>query len=318
MENGQADTGPETLSGLASFLTDKPEEESDNEEVSATDESPEEDNDESEQDDQPEESDEDEEPEETPVVDRKIAVKIKGEDGTETTQEISEAELIAGYHRQADYTRKTQALAERENQAVQLFTQKHQEIRQHYMQEAQSLRVALAQVAGIKSESEMAEMAHNDPAGWVAEKQRQEYLGQLLNNVDSRIAQERQRSQAESQALEQQQNQAMAERSWVELRKAGIDKEKLADIYQKATKAFGYQMEEFDSVYDHRAVLVLKDALAYRALKDKAPQVTQKAKDAPRMPNKQTTPANERKAQKLDAKFKGGRAKLSDLASLLM
>ena len=106
------------LDDLAAFLTDTPETEPENEDEGA-EESIQEDTEDA-ADDQPEESDEEgdepkseeEEPDETPKPDRKIAVTIKGDDGEDTTTEVSEEELVKGYTRQADYTRKTQELAE--------------------------------------------------------------------------------------------------------------------------------------------------------------------------------------------------------------
>ena len=57
--------------------------------------------------------------------------------------------------------------------------------------------------------------------------------------------------------------------------------------------------------------------MAYRELKDKAPEVTKKAQNAPRLPNKQASAAQERQRKELDNRFKSGRAKLADLAAFL-
>jgi len=112
---GHADSAPEAggVDDLAQFLADNPG--SDEDEGNPADEStPDEDTDDA-ANDQPEESDEEgdepdepeEEPEETPKPERKIPVTIKGEDGSDQTIEVAEEELIKGYTRQADYTRKT-------------------------------------------------------------------------------------------------------------------------------------------------------------------------------------------------------------------
>jgi hypothetical protein len=52
-------------------------------------------------------------------------------------------------------------------------------------------------------------------------------------------------------------------------------------------------------------------------LKAQKADVTRKVSDAPKMPNRQTAPVNERKQQQLEQKFKGGRAKLNDLVAYL-
>lgn len=74
---------------------------------------------------------------------------------------------------------------------------------------------------------------------------------------------------------------------------------------------------ELANVYDHRLVRALRDAAAYQALKAQKPAVMQKAQNAPRMPSKQAAPAQVRRDQAIEQKFKSGRAKLNDLAAFL-
>lgn len=95
-------------------MSDTPETESTDEELADDDAPPEEDTD-ADSDAEPDADDEvddaDEEAEEAePTPERKIKVTLKGDDGTETEQEVSEDELVKGYHRQSDYTRKMQAV----------------------------------------------------------------------------------------------------------------------------------------------------------------------------------------------------------------
>lgn len=99
-----------------------------------------------------------------PASAEKIALKVKGEDGKEETIEATREELAASYMRQADYTRKTQALAQREAQAVEFLTQKHEEMRGQYVSQAELARTAIVAMAGIKSADEMAQLAQTDPA----------------------------------------------------------------------------------------------------------------------------------------------------------
>lgn len=246
--DGHADTAPEAggLADLASFL-DTPEEES-TEETGAeqlADELTAEEGDTSEEaidgqaeaeDDGESQDDPEAEAEDNtkPAPERKVKVTIKGDDGTETTEEVPETELVKGYQRQADYTRKTQALAERESQAVEFLKTKHDEVRSHYLQQAEVTRAAVTQMAGIKSEAEMAALANTDPAAWVAESQRQKAVQSYLQQLEGQIAQEKQ-AQAQEQAQRQQQVQKqMFDRAWQELSKDGIDKPALSKIYQGA------------------------------------------------------------------------------------
>lgn len=319
MDNGQADSAPETegLAGLAGFLSDKPEKESTDTEPLNTDEAPDEDN----ADEEPDEleADEGDEPEDDPTpVETKVTFKVKGEDGTEETVELSPDELPAALMRQKDYTRKTQALAERENQAVQFLQTKHEEVRNQYMEQAAFARSAVEQMAGFRSESEMAQLAQNDPAAWVAENQRQGQIKAFLGTLDNNLKREREQAGEQSKAQQARQYQQTIEASWAELAKEKIDRPALVKIYESTAKHFGFKPEEMGNITDHRVVKMMRDAAAYRELKAKAPEVTRKAQDAPRMPAaRQATPAQERQKQALAKPFQGGRAKLNDLAAYL-
>lgn len=316
--DGQAEQAPESgIADLANFLSDEPIEES--EEEGTADESTQEDTDSEETADsqesdeaEPEESEE-VEAEEKPKTERKIPVTIKADDGTEQKLEVTEEELVKGYHRQADYTRKTQALAERENQAVQVFQQKHSELRDNYLQRAEFATQAIAQTAGFRSDAEMAQLAAQDPATWVAENQRQAQIRQILGTLEQQTQAERQRANQEQKQAQENQLSQIKARTWQELEKANIDKPKLENIYQSVMKYYGYEPKDFATVTDHRLVKMMADAVAHRALKAKVPEVTQKAKDAPKLQNKQLAPTKVDAAR--EARFKSGRAKLNDLVA---
>jgi hypothetical protein len=317
--NGQAQA-PESgdLNDLASFL-DQPEEESTEEnevetaEESASDETTEETaNDDS---DELDESDDESDDDATPV--EKITIKVKGEDGEEEIVEATPEELVASYMRRKDYTKKTQALAMRENEAVQFLTEKHEEIRQNYISQAELTRAAIVNMAGLKSESEMATLAHEDPAAWVAENQRQIQIGNYLNQLDQAIHREKSHAEQQSIIAEQSRKEQLFNNTWSVLQKEGIDRPKLENIYSTVVKNYGFTQDELATVLDHRMVQVMRDAVAYRALKAQKANVTKKVQDAPRMPTRQSQPANERRDRELDAKFKSGKAKLNDLAAYL-
>lgn len=304
------------LADLVAYLEDTPEEESNDQDQAETpDESTadEGDTEEAENDEQETEGDEPEEP--APA--EKITVKVKAEDGTEETLELTPDDIASSYLRQKDYTKKTQALAERENQAVQVLTQKHEELRSQYLSQAELTRAAIVNMAGIKSQDDMAQLAHTDPAAWVAESQRQQQIGNYLNQLNQQIEGEKQTAAQQKDQRHQEATKKMFNASWAELQKDGIDKAQLQKIYGSVQKAYGYAAEEFSNVYDHRLVRMMKDAAAYRDLQAQKPEVTKKLQAAPRLPSKQTPPAQTQRDQALENKFKSGRAKLSDLAAYL-
>ncbi len=312
---GQAETAPGSLDDLASFLEDKPIDGPDEQEDDANpQEDLQEDPDEAESAvDESEAEAEDEEAEDQPSAVFKVTVK--GEDGADQTVEVDQKELIAGYQRQRDYTVKTQALAERERQAFEVVTSEIEKSRNHYMQQAQLAHMAVRELAGLRSDEEMAVLAQTDPSLWVQEQQRAAAVRARLQQIQQGVQSE----QAQAQQMQAQQRQQLFSKAWDVLQENGIDKPKLAGIYQEAAKRYGFGEQEFGNVYDPRIVLALRDAVAYRALHDKKPAVQQKAQAAPKLPaTKQPVARQEKKVRQLESRFtrKGG-AKLDDLAAYL-
>lgn len=317
-EQAQA-LGSDSLSDLASYLSDTPEtapiDEDDAPAEESTDELDTDSDADDEQDADDSEESEDEDADPAPVAN--ITFKVKSEDGTEETVELKPDELAGAFLRQRDYTTKTQALAARENEAVKFLQTKHEEVRSHYLQQAEVTRAAVVNMAGIKTDSELADLAQTDPAAWVAENQRQQSIYRYLNQLDQQISGEKQRAEQQQTQAQQQQTAERYEQAWGELSKAGIDKPKLQKIFGDATAAYGFSAEEFGTVYDARIIKVLRDATAYRALQDQKAGVTKKIADAPRMPSKQSNPTQTRVDKATQARFSSGRAKLDDLARLL-
>ena len=313
--SGQAESAPGNLDDLASFLEDKPLEASDEQEDDATpqEDSQEEPDEEESAVDESEAEATEEEAEDQPSATFKVTVK--GEDGADQTLDVDQKELIAGYQRQRDYTVKTQALAERERQAFEVVTQEIEKSRAHYMQQAQMAHMAVRELAGMRSDEEMAVLAQTDPSLWVQEQQRAAAVRTRLQQIQQGVQSE----QAQAQQMQAQQRQQLFSKAWDVLQEKGIDKPKLAGIYQEASKRYGFGEQEFANVYDPRIVLALRDAVAYRALHDKKPAVQQKAQAAPKLPaTKQPVARSETKIKQLETRFarKGG-AKLDDLAAYL-
>lgn len=321
--DGHAENAPDSLSDLASFLGDTPDAESPDEDMEhdeSDDSTADSDTEDEESDGQEESEDEesdDEEAEDTPAPERKLKVTVKGDDGTDQEIEVDEAEVVKGYQRQADYTRKTQELAQREHQAVEILKAKHDEFAQDYLSKAEASRAAIVQLAGLRGEDEMAQLAQSDPAAWVAENQRRQSIAAVLGQLDQQISAERQEIERRQAEAMQQARSEMFQRSWAELQKDGIDREKLAKAYSDVSKAYGFAGDELAQVLDHRQVRVMLDALAYRQLKEQKAVVQKKVDAAPKLPQKATPTVKDRKTQQLEGRFKGGRAKLGDLASYL-
>ncbi|OYZ77542.1 MULTISPECIES: hypothetical protein [unclassified Polaromonas] len=244
----------------------------------------------------------------------KFKVPVKGEDGADTTIEVDEKELVAGYQRHSDYTRKTQELATKEREVTQVLTTKLQEGQSYYMQQAQMAHAAVRQFAGLKSPDEMAQLAHIDPAAWVQEQQRERYVAATLQQIEHGL----QRETAEQENTRKQNESQAYEEAWTELKKDGIDKTALKKVFDTMRDKYQVPNERLATVMDPKLVRIMRDAAAYQELKDKKAAVTKKAQDAPKLPaQRQSVPKQVQRDQALNKRFATGKAKLSDLAAYI-
>lgn len=318
---GQAEQAPENIDDLAEFLVDN----SDADAAEPTDEEKGQPSEESDEDNSDEANDADPADDESPNEDEeseeakkqtslKFKVPVKGEDGADTTIEVDEEELVAGYQRHSDYTRKTQELATKEREVTQVLTTKLQEGQSYYMQQAQMAHAAVRQFAGLKSPDEMAQLAHTDPAAWVQEQQRERYVAATLQQIEHGL----QRETAEQENTRKQNEAKAYEAAWSELSKDGIDKPTLKKVFDTMRDKYQVPNERLATVMDPKLVRIMRDAAAYQELKDKKAAVTKKVQDAPKLPaQRQSVPKQVQRDQALNKRFATGKAKLSDLAAYL-
>lgn len=317
--DGQADMAPISADEVAQFLIDNPDADGADETQATvpTDEAPADaDTDEPETNDDGPDDDADNDPADDqpdPTSQRKFKVTVKGEDGADLEAEVDEKELIAGYQRQADYTRKTQALAQREEQATEVVRAKVSEAQAHYVQQAQMAQALVARLAGLRSPEEMLELSRQDPAGYVAEQARQQQVHSMIAGLQNQWQQEQFRAQQEQQAAMQQ----SFARCWGVLGQKGIDKPKLQHIFETVAKDYGIEQERFANLNDPAVVMVMRDAVAYRELQKKASEVKKKAESAPRLPQKSNAPRNDVPDKKRVERLRSGRGSRDDLAAFI-
>ena len=315
--DGQADLAPLSADDVAQFLIDNPEADGadEQEEIAPTDESPsDEDTDEPEtDDDSPDDGEEDPAEKPDPTSGRKFKVTVKGEDGADLETEVDEKELIAGYQRHADYSRKTAELARREEQATEIVRAKVTEAQTHYVQQAQMAQALVARLAGLRSPEEMLELSRQDPAAYVAEQARQQQVHSMIAGLQNQWQQEQFRAQQDQQASLQQ----SFARCWGVLGQKGIDKPKLQHIFETVSKDYGISQDRFATLNDPAVVMVMKDAVAYRELQKKKSEVTQKAAAAPRLPQKSPVPRADTQDKKRVERLRSGRGSRDDLAAFI-
>lgn len=317
--DGQADTAPSADDDLVSFLTehedadtpqdapngDEPSDELDNSDTDNPEDDP------AEGEDEGDEPDAESEDDAKPTSALKFKVPVKGEDGAETILEVDEKELVAGYQRHSDYTRKTQELARQRDEVQTAAKQEVETGRNFFLTQAQIAQNVVRQIAGLRTPQEMAALAQTDPAAWVQENAREQQINGLMQQVAHSVQQQQLQAQQETQA-----NQTQAfHKAWGVLGQQGIDKAKLQGIFETTHKRYGVPMERFANLYDPALVLIMRDAAAYQELKDRKAEVTKKVQAAPKLPQaRKSEPAADQRNQKLEKKFRTGNAGLKDLA----
>jgi hypothetical protein len=230
-----------------------------------------------------EETEEEVEEEELEIVaeeDLKYTIKVDGQD-----YEVGIDELKNGYQRQADYTRKSQALAEQRKGTENIQSERMQleQERQMYANGLQMLQ-----------EQQSAKLTDFDNVEWEALKQEDPYQ-YMIKKDEYRDAQERVGNlQAEQQLVQQERTkQAQQARShFVQQEYARLvnalpewnDKDSTIkkDVQEYATSV-GFRPEEISQLADHRSVLIIKKAMEFDKLTKKVAPKKKAVKKVPKV-----------------------------------
>ncbi len=228
-----------------------------------------------------EQLDEDEEVETEEVY----SVKVDGEE-----MEVSLDELVNGYSRQSDYTRKTQELASQRDQMAQMQQQWATEIsqaqaeRQQYMealgQFVQNSMAGLEQYANVDWES----LKEEDPIGFVTKKEEFRDAQERVRQAQAQQGVEQQKQQAEFAKVKQMALQEEHKRL-VEAVPEWNDPDKRGEMAKELSSyalSQGFKKEELEELIDHRSLIVLMKAAKYDALQ-KSDVKAKKIKNKPKV-----------------------------------
>lgn len=207
-----------------------------------------------------------------------VTVEIDGK-----AQRLPLAEVTRGYLRQADYTRKTQALAEDRRE----FDGEASAVRQERLQYAQLLPALAFQVQQMQGpEPDWARLKEEDPVGYMLKREewresqsrvdaaRQEYERVRVAEAIATEGEMRAKLHHESDLLVQ------AMPVWRDRERRNTDRIKVREY----GRGLGWSEEELSSVTDHRAVVVLYKAMKYDEAMQKrlTPQPPRPASPSPR------------------------------------
>ena len=253
------------------------EEEESTEEIQ--DESLEEESEEESEEDEAEESDEEEEEE------LLYAVKVNGEE-----QEVSLDELLKGYSRQSDYTRKTQdlsterremeSLQEKYNSEMAQIQAERQQYTEYLNQIVENSMGGLDKYANLDWDR----LKESDPIEYVTKREEYREAQEKIQAMRNEQATAQQKQAEESKQLqahmvqEEHKKLVSVEPDW------GVpEKQKeLAGTVRKYALSQGFSEEELNSLVDHRSVLVLMKAAKFDAM-DNANIKSKKLKNKPKV-----------------------------------
>ena len=214
-----------------------------------------------------------EEPQQTP----KYRVKVDNEE-----MEVDVDELIKGYSRTSDYTKKTQALAEQRKQieAEKAKVAEAARLRDQYAQRLQVIEQVLAQ----SPTEDLAALKETDPIGYAVKMAEQVEREKQLAAVRQERAQLAQRQQYEQQERLKAHLSQEAERLQAAIPE--MADEVKGEVVRKEIKDFarsiGFSEQELSQVYDHRAVLTLYKAMQYDKLQKSKPATAKRVAEAPK------------------------------------
>jgi hypothetical protein len=211
--------------------------------------------------------------------------------------EVTLDELLKGYSRTSDYTKKTQTLAE-QRKAVEAERTKIEEAAKLRDQYAQRLGI-IEQMLTSQPEENLAELKDTDPIGYavkVAERAERDKQLAAVRAERQQLAQRQQAEQQERLQMHLTQEQERLKAAIPELAdqvKGEVIRKEIRDF----AKSIGFSDQELTQVYDHRAVMTLYKAMQYDKLQKSRPEATKKVTQAPRMMRPGTSTPEARETQ---------------------
>lgn len=209
-------------------------------------------------------------------------VKIDG-------REVPIAEIKRGFLRQQDYTRKTQELAQ-----VRGGLEQHaQRLQASEAELGKILDIAVNLVKARMPQPPDRAMIDTDPVGFLHHQEAYKAAMAEVEQIMQAQAHVGKRSQAETeqrqrQSQEQFQQALAAETEAMREKIPELFDAKGRDTFMREAREYGDRvgLKEADilGIQDHRALLVLKDAIAYRKLLAAKPAAVERAKTAPPIP----------------------------------
>lgn len=215
-------------------------------------------------------------------------------DGTQATIEEVTRWRDTRKNLEADFTKKTMALAEQRKQAESKVV----ELQQKEQFLSQTLPVTIQMLQATMPPAPDPAMLEYDVATYTRQKEAYEGAQRQLQHAYGTLQNmQAQQAQAQQVALEAviKENQAQLYEAMPELKDA-TKRQELAGVIEQGLKTYGFEAKDLESVYDYRVIKALSDAVKYQKLMAQKPKVEGKAKNAPpvQKPGKRKSAAEQR------------------------
>lgn len=207
----------------------------------------------------------------------RFKVKVDGQE-----IEVTQDELLNGYSRQQDYTKKTMELADQRKQIEQSAAQVNAE-RQHYQNQLAQMAQALGQALHEQQNIDWQQLLENDPVEYLKQRhlfeQRQAAFGQAQAEQQRLTEQAQRNGAAQMQARFQEEQQALLAKlpEWKDEAKAKAEKEQV----RKFLESSGYKPEEISQAVDHRAIVLARKAMLFDQLIAQQKEAAKKVEKLP-------------------------------------
>ena len=281
---GSVTEAQEAILSLLEPEEEKPQEEET--EPTEVEESQPEEEDESFEEEEEEESEEDEsEPADEEAEEELYAVTVDGEEVG-----VNLEELMKGYSRQSDYTKKTQQVAEDRREIESLQEKYNSEIAQIQAERNQYVQMLGNIVQQSSGELEKftnvdwQSLKENDPIEYVTKREEFREAQEKIQGIQQQQAQAQRAQQAEMSRARATTLQEERGKLIEALPEMGSDEARPGKVKELQTYALGqgFTQEELDGLIDHRSVIVLEKARKYDEMQKANPKA-KKLKNKPRV-----------------------------------
>jgi hypothetical protein len=222
---------------------------------------------------------EQEESEEDPEEEQRFSVKVAGEE-----KELTLSELKSLAQQGADYTKKTQQVAE-QRKALEAEAEAIEQAK--YLRDAYAQRLqAMEQLLNAPEQGEDLEyLKESDPIGYavrVAEKQQQREQLQAIQIERQRIAEQQQAEYAQQMQGYLAQQAEQLSKVLPEYTDPVKGEALRTELRSFAKSNLGFSDEELSQVRDSRQVIALHKAMLYDKLQQAKPNVNKRVSEAPK------------------------------------